>query len=107
LIGPFSDAGSEPPFCTLVHIFAQRFLRNLIDARKHNHYLARQIEPGKLETLRISLEAQQPHGGCAARLNQEAENFTAQFKRAQQLNGRCALNFLPEPVLPSVSTALT
>jgi hypothetical protein len=43
-------------FCTIVHRFAQRFAPNLIDAENKKLYLAPQIEPGSLRTLRLSLQ---------------------------------------------------
>src|SRR6266849_2925688 len=43
-------------FCTCVHTFAQSFRQNSIDCLKQNEYLARQIEPGSLRTLRVSFE---------------------------------------------------
>ncbi len=43
-------------FCTCVHRFAQSLQQNSIDVVKENEYLARQIEPGSLRTLRVSFE---------------------------------------------------
>jgi hypothetical protein len=43
-------------FCTIVHRFAQRCTHILIDAENRKIYLAHQIEPGSLRTLRINLE---------------------------------------------------
>jgi len=48
-------AGTRGGFCTPVHRFAQRFDQDLIDGANGKHYLARQIEPGSLRTLRINL----------------------------------------------------
>ncbi|PYU48793.1 MAG: hypothetical protein DMG48_18880 [Acidobacteria bacterium] len=63
-------------FCTLVHRFAQVFDTNLIDDEKRNIYLAHQIEPGSLRTLRINLEgAARLNIGRAARLNREARSL--------------------------------
>jgi len=51
-----SPCAARGDFCTPVHRFAQVFDQNLIDAENEKDYLARQIEPGSLRTLRISLE---------------------------------------------------
>src|SRR5258707_11312255 len=50
-----APAGGRREICTSVHRFAQRFEQNLIDGANGNLYLARQIEPGSLRTLRINL----------------------------------------------------
>jgi len=46
----------ERAFCTTIHSFAQSFRQNLIDALRQNFYLAHQIEPRSLRTLRLSFE---------------------------------------------------
>jgi hypothetical protein len=43
-------------FCTIIHRFAQWFAQNLIDDGNGKDYLARQIEPGSLRTLRVNLD---------------------------------------------------
>src|SRR6266849_3496880 len=62
-------------FPTPIHTFAQAFLQISIDAPNHFYYRPRQIEPGSLELYGSVSRALQPNGGCAARLNQEAEKF--------------------------------
>jgi hypothetical protein len=53
----FQAASCKPAFfCTTIHSFAQSFRQNLIDALLENFYLAHQIEPGSLKTLRLSFE---------------------------------------------------
>jgi len=75
------DKGQE--FCTSVHRFAQLCDQNLIDGADNYIYLAPQIEPGSLRTLRINLEgAARLNIGCAARLNREARSLNGFVWRA-------------------------
>ena len=63
----FAEPAQGANFAQAVHRFPQRFDQNLIDGASGNYYLARQIEPGSLRTLRLGLEdAASLTAGCAA-----------------------------------------
>jgi hypothetical protein len=73
-------------FCTSAHRFAQRFDQNLIDGTNEKHYLARQIEPGSLRTLRLSLQ------GAASLTAVAPRNWTAKLEASTvPFGGRASL----------------
>src|SRR5260370_36044398 len=72
----FCAVGQGGYFAQAVHRFPQRFDQNLIDGASGDYYLARQIDPGSLRPLRLSLEdAASLTAGCSARLNCEARSL--------------------------------
>jgi hypothetical protein len=106
-------------FCTPIHKFAQTLLTISIDAPpqaglscapdwtgklknltaqfKPRNYLtvvALRDSNRKLLTLRFASEGAISLTACwRGQAGPVSQNFTAQFKRAHQPNGRCALNF--------------
>jgi len=69
-----------------MHRFAQRFDQILIDGANGNHYLATQIEPGSLRTLRINLEGAASLTAAAPRdWIAKLKAFTAHLEGATRL----------------------
>jgi hypothetical protein len=74
-----------------MHRFAQCFAQISIDGAIVKVYLAHQIEPGSLRTLRLSLEgAASLNSGCAENLNCEARSLDGSIEKARHASRRVA-----------------
>jgi hypothetical protein len=91
---PHSSLGYRRParkFCTPFHRNAQSSDHNLIDGADGKHYLARQIEPGSLRTLRLGLEGAASLTAVAPRTwTAKLEAFSAPFGGRDKPNGDSA-----------------
>jgi hypothetical protein len=77
---------TDETICTVMHRNAQSWEQNLIDGEKRKDYLAPQIEPKSLRTLRLGFEgAAKRNSGCAANLNCKARSLCGAVWKARQV----------------------